>query len=195
MKQFVLGVLLLGWLMSLPSARMFAADCDIVGPLRVQYDITKDLVLGMANAIPEAKYDFKPTPEVRTFREQLVHLINENYNYAALASGEKLGDPKRFDNLKSRAEILKTLKESYEHGSKVLAEMTNETANDIISISPTAPTGLRGLKRARWSIMLAVMIDNMDHYGNLVVYSRLNNIVPPKTAARNAAQQAPPAAK
>jgi uncharacterized damage-inducible protein DinB len=195
MKQFVFGVLLLGVAVPLSAVRMHAADCDIVGPLRVQYEITRNLVLGMANAIPEAKYDFKPTPEVRTFRDQLIHLINENNNYAGLAAGETLGDPKRFDNLKSRAEILKTLKESYDHGTKVLANMTNEQANDIISISPQAPTGLRGLKRARWAIMIAVMLDNMDHYGNLVVYSRLNNIVPPRTAERNAAQQAPPAAK
>ncbi len=195
MKRFVLGVLLSGVVVPFSAVRMHAAESDIVGPLRVQYEITRNLILGMADAIPEAKYDFKPTPEVRTFREQLIHLINENNNYIDLAGGETLGDPKRFDKLKGRAEILKTLKESYDHGTKVLAAMTNEQANDIISIPPQAPTGLRGLKRARWAIVLAVMIDNMDHYGNLVVYSRLNGIVPPKTAERDAALAAPPAAK
>lgn len=193
MKRFVFGVLLLGVLLPLSAVRMHAADCDIVGPLRVQYEITRNLVLAMADAIPESKYDYKPTAEVRTFREQLIHLINETYNYMGLAAGEPLEDPKRFDKLKSRSEILKTLKESYGHGTKVLAAMTNEQANEIVSISPQATIGLRGQQRARWAIVLAVLIDNMDHYGNLVVYSRLNGIVPPRTAERNAAQQEPPA--
>lgn len=41
----------------------------------------------------------------------------------------------------------------------------------------------------RWQPILAVIVDKMDHYGNLVVYVRLNGMVPPRTAAR----QAPPA--
>ena len=47
--------------------------------------------------------------------------------------------------------------------------------------------GRGGQQQARWAPILANLIDNMDHYGNLVVYVRLNGMVPPRTAARQAA--------
>ena len=52
-----------------------AADSAIMAPLRTQYEITSSLMYNMVEAIPEDKYDFKPVPEVRSFREQMQHVI------------------------------------------------------------------------------------------------------------------------
>ena len=65
-------------LMSIATAR--AAD-DIVGPLRTQWGITRDLVVNLVQIMPEEKYDYKPTPEIRSFRETVAHLIFENYTF------------------------------------------------------------------------------------------------------------------
>jgi uncharacterized damage-inducible protein DinB len=45
--------------------------------------------------------------------------------------------------------------------------------------------GRGGQQVQRWSAILGVIQDNMNHYGNLVVYLRLNGIVPPQSASRN----------
>ena len=153
-------------------------------PLRSQYETTSALVLGMAESIPEDKYDFRPTPEVRTFREILQHLVSETNNYLNLMQGESTGDQARFAKLKTRAELLKALQDSYDRGKKLLAGMTDEQAAEVVSIAPNAPAGIRGQQKTKWSIIMAVLLDNMDHYGNLVVYARLNGLVPPRTAAR-----------
>jgi|SRR5579885_1966583 len=185
MKRFAIYCFVVSTALAIGSTRMQAADTPakdaIVGPLRMQWKLTKDLIMNMAEAIPEAKYDYKPTPEVRTFREQLTHLVSENMNYMSMVAGDKPPDRAKLEALQSRDEILKALRESYEYGEKALADLTDEKAAETIT--------LRGQKVLRWYPALANIADNEDHYGNLVVYVRLNGMVPPKTAARQAQQQ------
>ena len=73
-RRSTLVLALLGgvWLASVQDS---AAQSGFLGPLKTQWEDTRNLVLGIAEIIPEDKYDFKPTPEVRSFREQLRYLI------------------------------------------------------------------------------------------------------------------------
>ena len=183
MKRRLLYCFVLVVAMALTAAQSQAADNQVVGPLRTQWENTKNLIVGMAEAIPEAKYDYKPTPEVRSFREQLVHLAGENHTYMGTAAGDKPMDRAAFEGLKSREEIIQALKDSYDNGTKFLATLTDEKALEAIPF--------RNGQMPRWAIIMANLMDNMDHYGNLVVYVRLNGMVPPRTASRAAA----PAAK
>jgi uncharacterized damage-inducible protein DinB len=146
-------------------------------PTKATWDSTRTLVLGLVEAMPEDKYDFKPTPAQRSFREVAIHLIGENYVFFSRVSGENLGSNDRFNTLKSRDEILKALRESYDYGAKVWAGLTEEKALELIE-------GRGGQKVQRWSAILGVIQDNMNHYGNLVVYARLNGVVPPRSAGR-----------
>ena len=147
-------------------------------PTKATWESTRTLVLGIVEIMPEDKYDFKPTPAVRTFRENVIHLIGENYTFFGRVSGENLPSNARFDTLKSRDEIVKALRESYDYGSKVWAGLTEEKALELIE-------GRGGQRVQRWSFILVAIQDNMNHYGNLVVYVRLNGLVPPRSAARN----------
>jgi uncharacterized damage-inducible protein DinB len=143
-------------------------------PAKATWDSTRNLVTGIVEVMPEDKYDFRPTPNVRTFRDNVIHLVAENYLFFGRVAGENLGNPAQ--NLKSRDELIKALKESYEYGAKVWAGLTEEKALEMIEV--------RGQKVQRWSAILGAIQDNMNHYGNLVVYARLNGLVPPRSAAR-----------
>ena len=147
-------------------------------PTKATWESTRTLVLGIAESVPEDKYDFKPTPSVRSFREILIHLIGENYAFLSRVSGDNLGSNARFDTLKSRAEIMKALRESYDYGARVWEGLTEEKAPEMVA-------GRGGQQTQRWAAILGVIQDNMNHYGNLVVYLRLNGIVPPRSAARS----------
>ena len=181
MKRRVVCSFLLGVTVVLGTVQFGAADSRIWGPLRAQWELTRNLIMGMAEAIPEAKYDYKPTPEVRTFREQLIHLVSENNYYMSMVAGDKPPDRSKYEALKTRDEILKALKDSYDYGTKALADLTDEKAMETITA--------RGQQVPRWTAALYNITDNMDHYGNLVVYMRLNGIVPPSTTARQAQGQ------
>lgn len=141
---------------------------------KATWESTRNLVIGIVEVMPEDKYDFRPTPSVRTFRDNVIHLVAENYLFFGRVAGENRGNPAQ--NLKSRDELLKALRESYDYGAKVWAGLTEEKALEMIEV--------RGQKVQRWSAILGVIQDNMNHYGNLVVYIRMNGLVPPRSAGR-----------
>jgi uncharacterized damage-inducible protein DinB len=181
MKRLVACSFLLGLTVVLGTVQLRAADSQLWGPLRAQWEMTRNLVMGMAEAIPEAKYDYKPTPEVRTFRGQLTHLVSENNFYMSMVAGDKPPDRAKYEALQTRDEILKALKDSYDYGTKALANLTDEKAMETITA--------RRQQVPRWTAALYNITDNMDHYGQLVVYMRLNGMVPPSTAARQSQGQ------
>src|ERR687887_2085320 len=113
MRHWRLGTLLVSvaWL---AAAQCGTAQTNVLAPLKTQWENTRTLVEGLVAQVPEDKYDFRPTPEVRSFREQFTHLIGENFRFMAQAAGETAPmEMSTIDQLKGRDEILKALKESY----------------------------------------------------------------------------------
>ena len=92
-------------------------------------------------------------------------------------TGETLPSNARFNELKSRDEILKELRASYDYDAKVWDTLTEAKAQELVE-------GRNNQKVQRWSFILGAIQDNMNHYGNLVVYARLNGLVPPRSAGR-----------
>src|SRR5262250_2273413 len=161
-----------GWALAQPIL-----PTSFLAPTTAIWESTRGLVLGIAEIIPEDKYDFKPTPAVRTARENLIHLIGENYFFFTKVSGDPLPSADRLKELKSRDEILKELRASYDYGAKVWETMTEAKALDLVE-------GRNNQKVQRQSFILGAIQDNNNHYGNLVVYVRLMGLVPPRSANR-----------
>lgn len=168
----------------LAAAQSVTAQTSFLAPLKAQWENTRTLVEGIVTQVPEDLYDFRPTPEVRSFREQFTHLIDENFRFMAQAAGETPPMEKgAIEQLKGRDEILQALKGSYDYGAKIWAGLTDQKDMELIP-------GRGGQQQQRWAPILVQIIDNMNHYGNLVVYVRLNGMVPHRTAERQ--QQPPP---
>ena len=84
----------------------------------------------------------------------------------------------KYKNARTRAEMLAALRDSYDYGDKVLADLNDQNAMDKV-------TAMRGEHTNRVGAVLEAFEDQMDHYGNFVVYLRLNGIVPPETENRD----------
>src|ERR1039458_7803231 len=121
MKLGIVRSLTLGVAVVLGAVQLRAADNAIVGPLKTQWENVRNLVVKVAEVVPEDKYDWKPTPEVRSFREQFVHIVSENHRFMGFVAGEKSSEPQ---NLKTKDDIVKALNESYDYGANVLAGLT-----------------------------------------------------------------------
>lgn len=143
-------------------------------------------ILSLAEAMPADKYDFAPSKDifkpgspaefatVHTFAQQVTHISGLPYRVFA-PFGVKPDtdvDPKSFDALKSKDEIIKALKASFDYQNKVIATFTPENV--------MAPVGPRNSTRI--ASLVLVMGDYGDHYGQMVVYGRMNGIIPPATA-------------
>jgi len=127
-------------------------------------------IVKMAEDFPENKYEFRPTPEVRTFADNLRHVAFWNTFVSKTIKGEKV-DPKQNELPKAeyatKAAIVKALKSSLDE------------ATELLKKSADTPS-------ARVSDLWVSFIEHSgEHYGQLVVYYRLNGLVPPASRGGN----------
>ena len=132
----------------------------------------------MAADFPENKYDFKATPEVRSFAEQMLHAAGyANYvseNARGLRPQEQ--DPPRA-NFKTKADVVAYVKKAFADGAKAIEATSDAKLQSSIEIGRWKPS-MYGL----WD---SAVEHSGEHYGQLVVYYRLNKLVPPESRPRS----------
>lgn len=153
-----------GATLSAAGAQSAKADPSQRELLLQQWDDVGGRVVQMAEEFPEDKYEFRPVAGVRTFADVLRHVAFWNTYVAKTARGEKI-DPKINELSKSeyasKADVVKALKAS-------LADAMNQLKKEPESLTA---------KRA--NLYVSFLEHSGEHYGQLVVYYRLNGIVPP----------------
>jgi hypothetical protein len=141
-----------------------------------------------AEAMPAEKYGYRPAQgdyggvypgygpkELRTFGEQVKHVACANFAFAAELDGKK--PPPDCDKggsspAKTRDELIVYLRDSFKALEKSLGAITKENMFQPIEGPYAGPNTRLGLA--------TVCIRHVaDHYGQLVIYMRLNGIVPP----------------
>ena len=168
-------------------AYLFAGTCAIgqtslpfIGELKQFYTIRKGDLLKAADRMPAEDYEFKPTPQVRTFSQLLAHIIDAQMGFCSAAKGE----PRKINaaSKNSKADLVAALKESFATCDGVFDSLTDATAvemvNGIIGSPPTPP----GQTRTRLSTMWNVVRHSNELYGYMAVYLRLKGVVPPTSA-------------
>lgn len=137
-----------------------------------------------AEAMPDDKFNFSPESlnikgsdykGVRTFALEVRHVATANYFFWSSATGDKLPEGIKDGNgpadLKTKAEIIKFLKDSFAVGHKAAAMLT---ADNIVELVP-----FRANKAPRLQLVVGPVPHAFDHYGQMVEYLRMNGIVPP----------------
>ncbi len=136
-------------------------------------------VIAMAEDFPEDKYDFKPTPEVRSFAEQLLHVAGVNLFYVAVAKGEKPGmeDLPRAQ-YKTKADVVTVLKKSFADGAAVMKDKGDK------GIMGTFKNPYANEMTTLYRLAMGFNEHSGEHYGQLVVYYRVSGMVPPESRPR-----------
>jgi uncharacterized damage-inducible protein DinB len=145
-------------------------------------------IIDVAEAMPEDKYNFSPESlnipgsdfkGVRTFAVQVKHVAASNYFIWSHLTGDKLPeglkDGNGPENLKTKAEIIKFLQDSFALGHKAAATLTTE------NMLQTA----EGSKSSRLHLATFGVAHAFDHYGQMVEYLRMNGIVPPASRGKS----------
>jgi uncharacterized damage-inducible protein DinB len=140
---------------------------------KAQAETIRSLVLRTAEKVPEEHYGFKPTPDVRSLAGVLGHIADGNNLLCGNATGAKPVFNQANEKKTTRAEIVAALKESFAACDKVFASTTDANG--------TAPVDLFGQKETRLGVLAFNNSHMWEHYGNLVTYMRLKNIVPPSS--------------
>ena len=142
--------------------------------LKSLHDSVKENLLKSAEQMPEEKFSFQPTKDVRTFGQILGHVANENYVMCGAASGAK-GPGGDFEKVTNKAELQKALSDSFAFCDQAYAGLDDQTGGGVAEI---AEFGLKGTKFSMLSLNTA---HDSEHYGNIVTYLRLNKMVPPSS--------------
>ena len=165
------------WKVRIACGLLTAAGLAVVAQQRTlptpQQGITNNFrsvnrrLLDMAKDFPEDKYSYRPSPEVRSFGEVILHAMAGNTFAAKVVRGvpdanwdKEEVDPKNFKN---KAEIVAAFQKSVDEANAELAKISAEQWGKTL---------------APW---LAVIEHSGEHYGQLVVYYRLNKLVPPES--------------
>ena len=138
-------------------------------------------VVPAAEAMPEDKFSYAPTQGefkgVRTFAQQVKHIATANY---ALGSGILVERPPLDlksengpDNITSKADIMKYLKDSFAYAHKAAQSITEANVLEQVP-SPFGPN-----KVSRLGLAVGMISHPFDHYGQMVEYLRANGIIPP----------------
>jgi uncharacterized damage-inducible protein DinB len=137
------------------------------------YAHVKDILLRSAEKVPEEDYKFKPTPEVRSFGQIIGHLADAQYLFCSKALGEKNPAPKIEETKTSKADLIAALKEAFAYCDKAYDGMTDASGAETVQ--------LFGSDMPKLGVLTVNNMHGMEHYGNLVTYMRLKNIVPPSS--------------
>jgi uncharacterized damage-inducible protein DinB len=191
MKMMTLAMLVLSLVVPAmtQTAPAGAAKSAITKSLDGQLRGVEGELVSAVEAMPDDKFDFAPTNGefngVRTFALQARHVATTNYWLYALMAGQKapvdLGkDENGADTLKTKADIVKYVKDSYTFAHKTLAGM-NEA--DWTKPTVTLPFGGKD-KVTPLSVAVLLQGHQFDHYGQMVEYLRMNGVIPPASRPR-----------
>ena len=159
-------------------ATMFAQGGanPLVDSSKGTYAMVKNVVLRSAEKVPEEDFSFRPTAEVRTFGQILGHIAGAQYLLCGIAA---TGKPERKDIEKTattKAALTAALKEAFAYCDAVYARTTDSDAASMVT--------LFGRKVTKLGALDFNIAHTYEHYGNLVTYMRLKNIVPPSSERR-----------
>jgi uncharacterized damage-inducible protein DinB len=128
----------------------------------------QDKIMKSADAMPESKYSYRPTKEVRSFAEIVTHLADISYVLCSNVKGEPT--PGTGSAKGSKTEIMAYLKGAFDYCDGVYSGFTDGHLND--------PADFFGFRTNKMFILTQAGNHDALHYGNLVTYLRLNGLVP-----------------
>lgn len=152
-----------------------AAPLTTVAQLTADWQRAKEFTKEYLDAMPEDGVNFKPTPEIRSFADQMLHLANANYNFGALASGKT--NPfqgkkmEEMADLKTKATLTKAVMDSYDFMIDAVKGMSDAQLAENVKM------GQREMTR---ELVLAKAFEHQTHHrGQSTIYIRMKGVKPP----------------
>lgn len=174
----VLSVLLVisaaGSPLAAQTSQAAASPADAsVAAVRTIWQMMTNYVTRSAEMMPEEKYSYRPTPDVRTFGELIGHVAGAQHMICAIALGEK---PPAEDAVENTATTKAALIEAMRSSTAYCAKAFSQSDADA-----RTPANLFGRDVTRFHALVLNATHNGEHYGNLVTYLRINGMVPPSS--------------
>ena len=167
-RTFALAGAAAALMVALPSAQTASLKSDFIKEWTGQ----KAMLVKIAEAMPENKFSFKATPPQRDFGGHVMHIALINM-MVLKTLGANATAPAINEKAASKADTIKAMSDSFDYGTAILNEQTDQTMAGTVQ----GPPWMGPSTRAR--IYAFLIGHTQDTYGQMVVYLRLNGLVPP----------------
>lgn len=165
----------LALLFFLATTGFVAYRAATVSQMVTEWQRAKDYTKEYLDAMPEDGMGYKPTPEIRSFAEQMLHLANANYNFASAATGK--ANPfqgkkmESMEEFKTKAGLTKAVMDSYDYIIDGLKGMSDAQLAESVKMGP------RELSR---EMVFAKAFEHQTHHrGQTTIYIRMKGVKPP----------------
>ena len=164
--KMIVAILILGY------GQQTLAQNDFLKEYLIKWQNGAQYTIDLAKSMPEHKFDFKPNDDVRNFREQLEHIVNNMiWLSESYLTQEKFGVDLKRKNL-SKAEMLQLLSDATEFANNAVENLDPKELDVVVEF-------FAGPMTKRQILML--MSDHMTHHrGQIIIYVRMNGIKPPR---------------
>jgi len=184
----IVGLLTLGTMIA--AQEKLVTKPTIASELDSQLGALESDFVSLAEAMPENQYSYAPTTGefkgVRTFAQEVKHVAFANHLFFSAIVGEKAeAGPGREgpQSIRTKAEILRYLRESFALGHRAIGTITPDNAVTIVENAPVPRF------KTRLAMATHACAHAYDHYGQLVEYLRANGIVPPASRPQSTASR------
>ncbi len=166
-------LILLTALLVTPATAMAQTANPITAASKAQFDAVSGFVVRAAEKIPEDVYAFQPTAEVRTVAQLVGHIADGFMGMCSTAGGGKPPRTGIEKGVTGKANLVGALKEAVAYCQTVYGAMTDQRGLESVPFyfGPSP----------RSAVLYFTVAHAYEHYGNLVTYMRLKNIVPPSS--------------
>ena len=160
-------------LLTMPASAWAQATNPLTANAKVQFGALSGFVIRSAEKVPEDLYSFRATPEVRSMAELFGHVADAMFAMCSTAAGTKPPRAGIEKVVMAKPALVAALKEGVSYCNSVYDTMTDQKGLETVPFyfGPTP----------RVSVLYFVVTHTYEHYGNLVTYMRLKNIVPPSS--------------
>lgn len=156
-----------------PVAAMAQNTNPLTANAKVQLGAVAGFVIRSAEKVPDDLYSFRATPDVRSMAQLYGHVADALFSMCSTAAGGKAPRAGIEKTVTEKAALIAALKEGVSYCNTVLDGMTDEKGKETVPFyfGPTP----------RLSVLYFTVTHTYEHYGNLVTYMRLKNLVPPSS--------------
>jgi uncharacterized damage-inducible protein DinB len=151
-----------------------AQSSPLSAEVKRDYQAIRDFFVRAAEEMPDSAYGFKPSPDVRNFGQQVAHVADDQYNLCAPAKGEvrQAAYTDIENRLSKKTDLVPALKAAFAYCDGAYDALTDATGATMVTF---------GKGRTRFGMLNWNLWHTWEHYGNIVVYLRMNGLVPPSS--------------
>ena len=166
-------VILTAALLTAPTVVFAQSGNPLTANAKIQFGALTGFVIRSAEKVPEDLYSFRATPEVRSMAELFGHVADALFSMCSTAAGAKPPRTGIEKAVTAKPALIAALKEGVSYCNTVFDGMSDQKGTEPVQFyfGPTP----------RLSVLYFAVTHTYEHYGNLVTYMRLKNIVPPSS--------------